>query len=62
MCTGVLTLEWGIEKFRPSMIPPTRKLTFYGMTNRGSAGDEDEAEVEKLENMEKNLSRCGEES
>jgi hypothetical protein len=44
------------------MIPPTRKLTFYGMTNRGSAGDEDEAEVEKLENMEKNLSRCGEES
>lgn len=42
VCTGMLTKGWDIKGFRPSMIPPTRKLTFYGMTNRGSLGDEDE--------------------
>jgi len=40
--TGVLTKEWDQPDFRPSMIPPARNLTFYGMTNRGSLGPEDE--------------------
>jgi len=42
VCTGMLMKGWDIISFRPSMIPPTRKLTFYGMTNRGSLGEEDE--------------------
>jgi len=40
--TGVLTKQWDLEGFRPSMIPTCRNLTFYGMTNRGSLGAEDE--------------------
>lgn len=48
VCTGMLDKQWALEGFRPSMIPPTRKLTFYGMTNRGSAGSEDEG-LDKVE-------------
>lgn len=40
--TGVLTKQWGLEGFRPAMIPTCRNLTFYGMTNRGTLGAEDE--------------------
>lgn len=42
VCTGVLTKNWDLNNFRPAMIPTCRNLTFYGMTNRGSLGPEDE--------------------
>ena len=42
VCTGVLTKEWDIRDFRPAMIPTCRNLSFYGMTNRGSLGPDDE--------------------
>ncbi len=54
--TGVLTKGWGIGGFRSSMIPPTRKLTFYGMTNRGSLGDKDEG-LEIVEDVLKDVVR-----
>lgn len=40
--TGVLTKGWALKDFLPAMIPPTRKLTFYSMTNSGCLGPEDE--------------------
>ena len=40
VCTGVLGKQWTIKEFSPFVIPPTRKLTFYTLGNRGR-GDED---------------------
>jgi NADPH2:quinone reductase len=50
VCTGVLSKQWGIEGFRPSMIPTCRNLSFYGMTNRASLGPEDEG-LEMVESV-----------
>ena len=50
VCTGVLSNQWGIENFRPSMVPTCRNLSFYGMTNRASLGPEDEG-LEAVESV-----------
>ena len=50
VCTGILSKQWGIDKFKPSMIPTCRNLSFYGMTNRASLGPEDEG-LELVEPM-----------
>jgi len=47
VCTGVLTKAWSMEGFAPARIPPTRKLSFYGMSNIEGPGEEDEG-LEKI--------------
>lgn len=56
---GVLNLGWDAEGFSPVMLPPTRNLSFYTMTNSGIGGEDDGLEdmegllaqvLEKVEN------------
>ena len=49
VCTGVLSKQWTLKEFSPAMIPPTRRLSFYSLGNRGR-GDAD-AGVEVVEEV-----------
>ena len=50
VCTGVLSKQWSVEGFTPAIIPPCRNLTFYGMTNSGCLGSDDEG-LDQVESM-----------
>ncbi|EXJ90984.1 hypothetical protein A1O1_04091 [Capronia coronata CBS 617.96] len=46
---GVLNLEWDAGGFNPVMIPPTRNLSFYTLTNSG-VGNEDDG-IDQIEGL-----------
>lgn len=58
---GVLNLGWDAEGFSPVMIPPTRNLSFYTMTNAGIGSEDDGLDsmegllAEVLEKVEKGV-------
>jgi len=46
---GVLNLQWQADGFSPVMIPPTRNLSFYTMTNSGIGSEDDEVDSQTVE-------------
>lgn len=46
---GVLNMQFESNGFSPVMVPPTRNLSFYTMTNSGMGGEDDE--IDKIEDL-----------
>lgn len=49
--SGVVNLCWDAVGFNPFMIPPTRKLSFYTMTNSGIGSEDEELDCATVERV-----------